>query len=185
MKLTIQSMIVAFILVFAGGSMVCPVLADHEGHQKKRNYSGHDDSGASTPKNYPTYLQECGACHFAYPALLLPSESWNNILGTLENHFGETVEMGPDSEKEISEYLRKNAADYASLEISEKIIKSLDGKAPERITDIPFIVRKHQEISKEELRRDSNGSLSNCSACHAAAEKGIFDDDENDSKGDD
>jgi hypothetical protein len=185
MNLTIQSMIFAFLLAFVGGSLFCPALADHDGHGNHRHGSIQNDHHGSTIQNNALYSEQCGACHFAYPPQLLPSKSWESLLSSLENHFGETVEMGPESEKEISEYLRKNAADYASVEVSEKIVKSLDGKAPERITDIPFIIRKHKEISKEELRRNSIGSLSNCSACHTKAEKGIFDDDENDSKGDD
>ena len=32
---------------------------------------------------------ECSACHFAYPASMLPEASWKKIMESLENHFGE------------------------------------------------------------------------------------------------
>ena len=58
-----------------------------------------------------------------------------------------------------------------------KIMQSLGNQAHLRITDIPYIREKHHEISPNVVKRESIGSLSNCSACHTAAENGIYDDD--------
>jgi hypothetical protein len=46
-----------------------------------------------------------------------------------------------------------------------------------RITDIPYIRKKHREINPGVLNRESIGSLSNCIACHTTAGEGIYDDD--------
>jgi len=47
-----------------------------------------------------------------------------------------------------------------------------------RITDIPYIRRKHHELDPALFNRESIGSLANCTACHITAEKGIYDDDD-------
>jgi hypothetical protein len=56
-------------------------------------------------------------------------------------------------------------------------MRSLGGLTPLRITEIPYIREKHHEVSPNVLKRQSIGSLSNCSACHTTAERGIFEDD--------
>ncbi len=53
-------------------------------------------------------------------------------------------------------------------------MKSLNGKTPLRITEIPYIQRKHRGIEPEVLNRKTIGSLSNCIACHTTAEQGNF-----------
>ena len=123
------------------------------------------------------YREACGACHFVYQPGLLPSGSWEKILSGLADHFGEAIELNPDSEKVITEYLRVNAAERSSAKRAVKIMRSLGSRAPLRITEIPYIQEKHHEISPGVLKQKSIGSLSNCSACHTTAEKGIYDDD--------
>jgi hypothetical protein len=56
-------------------------------------------------------------------------------------------------------------------------MRSPGSRVPLRITEIPYIQEKHHEVSASVLKRKSIGSLSNCSACHKTAEKGIYDDD--------
>jgi len=40
------------------------------------------------------------------------------------------------------------------------------------------IRRKHHELDPAVFKRESIGSLANCTACHITAEKGIYDDDD-------
>ena len=47
-----------------------------------------------------------------------------------------------------------------------------------KITDIPYIRRKHHKLDPAVSKRESVGSLANCPACHISAEKGIYDDDD-------
>jgi hypothetical protein len=56
-------------------------------------------------------------------------------------------------------------------------MRSLRNQVPLRITDIPYIIDKHHEISPNVLRLESIGSLANCSACHTTAKDGIYEDD--------
>jgi hypothetical protein len=147
-------------------------------HRKRyRNKSEHDRNRYLTPVSNSTYSEQCGACHFAYQSELLPSGSWEKILAGLDDHFGEFIELDLDSKKIIAEYLKVNAAEHSSAKRAVKIMRSLGNRTPLRITQVPYIQEKHHEIPPEVFSRDSIGSLSNCSACHKTAEKGIYDDD--------
>jgi hypothetical protein len=175
--------LVAFLLTASG--LFYTALADHDGHgeerrhqERHRNHSEHDDNRHLAPVSNPTYKENCGACHFAYQPELLPSGSWHKILAGLEDHFGESIELDPASKKIIAEYLEMNAAEHSSAKRAIKIMKSLGNQTPLRITQIPYIQRKHHEIQPDVLERESIGSLSNCIACHKTAERGIYEDDD-------
>jgi hypothetical protein len=129
------------------------------------------------PSLNPIHIEACGSCHWAYPPDLLPARSWDKILAELEDHFGDAVDLDPESKSTIAEYLNTNAAEQSSGKLSSKIMRSIGDQTPERITRIPYILKEHHEIELEVLNRESIGSLSNCIACHTAAEKGDFDDD--------
>ena len=157
---------------------------DHERGGKRRQYqkrsrneSDHDEKEHLEPVNNQTYLDQCGACHFAYQPGLLPSGSWEKILAELNDHFGETLEFDDASKKTISEYLRTNSAEHSRNERSVKIMRSLGDNIPMRITEIPYIQAKHRKINQDVFQRESIGSLSNCSACHVTADRGIYEDD--------
>lgn len=149
----------------------------HRKKYRKRHRGDDHDGGCLKPVNNPTYEAECGECHFLYQPELLPSSSWMKILNQLDDHFGEEIELDPDSKKIISKYLKSNGADNFSAKLSAKIMRSLGNNVPMRIIDIPYIRDKHHEINAEVLKRESIGALSNCVACHTTAEKGIYEDD--------
>lgn len=181
----------AFFLVTNG--TLYAVWADHNYHKEERGgyqkacdrdeddddrkHSKHHSERYLNPVDNAVYREACGACHFVYQPGLLPSGSWEKILSGHEDHFGEAIELDPDSEKLIAEYLRANAAERSSAKRAVKIMRSLGSRAPLRITEIPYIHEKHHEVSPGVLKRKSIGSLSNCSACHTTAEKGIYEDD--------
>jgi len=154
---------------------------DDNGRHRKRNRKRHRDNDHDgsylKPVNNPTYEAECGECHFLYQPGLLPSASWMKILDQLDDHFGEEIELDPDSIKIISDYLQSNGAENSSAKRAVKIMRSLGYRVPMRITDTPYIREKHHELNPEVLKRESIGSLSNCIACHTTAEKGIYEDD--------
>ena len=146
--------------------------------RKRERHRGDDHyEGNLKQVSYPAYKEACGACHFVYQPELLPSGSWLKILDTLQDHFGETVELDDDSKRGISDYLKSNGAENSSAKRAGKIVRSLGNQSPLRITDIPYIREKHRKISSDVLKRKSIGSLSNCPACHKTAERGIYDDD--------
>ena len=129
------------------------------------------------PVNNETFKQECGACHFAYQPGLLPSGSWEKILKDLPSHFGEEVSLDQESKKIIGEYLSINAAENSSAKRAKKIVRSLNGQTPLRITETPYIQEKHHDLDASIFSRQSIGSFSNCTACHTKAEQGNYDDD--------
>lgn len=172
-------------LLLAASGVLYTALADQDDHKEKKRYqkrerkhSEYTDKRDTETVNDPMYAESCGACHFAYQPGLLPSGSWDKILNGLADHFGEAVEVDPESKKRIAEYLTANAANSATAKLSAKIMKSLGDQTPLRITQTPYIQRRHHEIQPDVFKRETIGSLSNCSACHQAAEKGIYDDDD-------
>jgi Dihaem cytochrome c len=147
---------------------------DYNDRDKRRGRDDDDLLGSTTNS---VYKGNCGACHFSYQPQLLPSGSWEKILSGLDDHFGETVDIDPDTRKGIRDYLLANGAERSSAKRAKKIVRSLGDKTPLRITEIPYIREKHHEISQGVFSRASIGSFSNCVACHITAENGMYDDD--------
>jgi mono/diheme cytochrome c family protein len=170
-------------------SLILDAIADDNGYRKRHRYRGgsnkvdddnddHDRNDYLRPVTSQTYRETCAECHFAYQPELLPSASWLKILNQLDDHFGEEIEADPDTIKTISDYLKTNAAESSSAELSAKIMRCLGNRVPMRITDIPYIRREHHELNQTLFKRESIGSMANCAACHINAEKGIYDDDD-------
>lgn len=143
------------------------IASEHEKHETKY----------FTPINNETYKQTCGACHLSYHPGLLPSGSWEKILANFPSHFCENVDLEEKSKKSIHEYLISNSAEHSSAKRAKKILKSLEGQTPLRITETPYIREKHRELDPSIFGKPSIGSRSNCVACHSAAEQGNYDDD--------
>ena len=181
----IGRLVISFgVALLTANGILDPTLAGHGEHREKERHQGTkrnpcEPGGRSSPAivDNPTYRENCGSCHVAYQPDLLPSGSWDKILVGLEDHFGEVIELDPESGKNITEYLKANAAEYSSGERGPKIMRSLGNQTSLRITEIPYIQKKHREISPDVLKRKSIGSLSNCLACHPTAEEGVYDDD--------
>lgn len=128
------------------------------------------------PVDNPQYLEECGSCHFPYQPGLLPARSWTRVMAGLENHFGESAELPLGDVQSITGYLVKNAADDANYRRSRKIMKSLlPGDAPIRVSETPYFVKKHNELSSKMVQENPKvASISRCDACHTKASTGSF-----------
>jgi mono/diheme cytochrome c family protein len=177
---------VSLVLAF---SLILDAFADDDHYKKRHRHRGgvhrsdddnddHDREDYLNPVTNQTYKDACGGCHFAYQPELLPSASWLKILNRINDHFGEQIEVDPDAITTISAYLKTNGADNSSAKRSKKIMRSLGKQVPMRITDIPYIRRKHHELDPAVFKRESIGSPANCAACHITAEKGVYDDDD-------
>ncbi|MDQ6977109.1 MAG: cytochrome C [Ghiorsea sp.] len=133
------------------------------------------------PMNNDLYNDSCGECHYAYQAGLLPKVSWERMMlpEQLEDHFGENAELDEEDRIMIRDLLVANAADTSIYKRSSKIVRSLpDGKVELRITEVPYIKRKHKDLPDKYVKNNPKvKSLINCNACHRAIDKGIFDDD--------
>ncbi len=114
----------------------------------------------------PKYQQECASCHIAYPPDLLPASSWRRLMTGLPRHFG--VDASPDaaSMQKLSTWLVANAG------TNHRVRKS---PPEDRITRSDWFTREHDEVPPAAWQRPSVKSPSNCSACHAQADQGDFD----------
>ncbi|OED38009.1 hypothetical protein AB833_21430 [Chromatiales bacterium (ex Bugula neritina AB1)] len=116
---------------------------------------------------------ECSACHFAYPASMLPEASWKKIMESLENHFGEDASLDSQTIQYITQYLVSQAGDAENRSL--KFVRGLDNQNPPiRITETKYWITRHPGISKEILPSGLAGLKSNCAVCHLSAESGYY-----------
>jgi cytochrome c peroxidase len=142
----------------------------------ERAKAGSDEFFA--PVTDPLTRQECGSCHMAFPAGLLPARSWQKMMGELDNHFGEDASVDAATAKQITTYLVAHAADSTGYGDMRRWLRGVSASAaPQRITELPKWVREHREVSPREWTRKEIASKANCVACHVDAERGYFEDD--------
>jgi Dihaem cytochrome c len=114
----------------------------------------------------PAYVQECGACHVAYPPGLLPAASWQRLMQNLPKHFGTDASLDAATTAQLASWLAAHAATGPRARIAPP---------EDRITRSGGFVREHREVPPDAWTRASIKSASNCSACHARAGEGDFD----------
>lgn len=123
---------------------------DHEGR-----------TAVAWPKSY---LQECAACHVAYPPGLLPAASWARLMGGLDRHFGTDASLDPQDVQRLGQWLQDNAGRrHAGATVPE-----------DRITRTAWFERKHRHIEDATWRLPSVRSAANCMACHTGADQGRY-----------
>jgi hypothetical protein len=123
------------------------------------------------------YKEECGSCHMAYPPGLLPGRSWEIMMASLDDHFGENAELDSPTAAELTRFLVDNSADAApNYRRSRKIMRNLPNESkPLRITELAYFRHEHRQIPERLIAANPEvGSLSNCNACHRNAELGSF-----------
>lgn len=124
-----------------------------------------------------TWRSECTDCHMGYHPTLLPARSWKRLMAEQNKHFGEDLALDEDTVAEIEKFLVDNAADNRLTEPARKILESIPPTdSPIRVTETPYWKRKHHEIAKEEWKKVHGHG--DCSACHADAKAGTFEDAE-------
>jgi hypothetical protein len=129
---------------------------------------------------YALYKQECGSCHFAYPPTLLPAASWQRMMATLANHFGDNAELDAATARKISDYLDRNSAGRAPGDYSERTWRATRGRPPLlRITETDYFRGQHHEIPAKMVTGNPQvKSFSRCEVCHRRADRGGFDEHE-------
>jgi Dihaem cytochrome c len=126
----------------------------------------------------PVVRKECGSCHMAFPPQFLPRRSWQKLVATLADHFGENADLGEAQRKAVLEYLLANAADGpkagrqgrkfgAGIPATQTLL---------RITETPWWVKEHREVRAARWGDPKVKSKANCVACHTAAEQGLYED---------
>ncbi len=138
-----------------------------------------DEKGfAVLVKPDPVWKDECAtSCHSGFHPTLLPAASWEKIMGSLQDHYGEDVSLDGSTRAEILKFLLSASAERSTTEASRKILNSIPkDRVESRITEVPYWVVKHEDIKEEVFKRKSVMSKSNCVACHPGAEAGSFED---------
>jgi hypothetical protein len=144
---------------------------EYEAHERGE-YGGRYRRSAMP--DFPLFQEECGSCHMAYPAYLLPAQSWQSIMANLEDHFGENAELDDESTSAIESYLvgLSQGVNYRRMSVDH------GSNWPTRITELPGFRHEHDEIPSRFIRDNAKvSSLSQCNACHRGAERGYFDED--------
>ena len=134
------------------------------------------------PVTDPVVKQECSSCHMVFPPQFLPKRSWQKLIETLADHFGENASLDDAQRQAVLAYLLAHAADsrQAGRE-GRKFAQSIAaGQTPLRITDTPRWLREHREVSAARWKDPAVKSKANCLACHKGAEQGVYEEEKED-----
>lgn len=146
-----------------------PALADDDHHEGTKHLPAVANA---------SYKNSCGSCHFAYQPGLLPARSWVKIIDEPGAHPGGDVSLDEKTKSEVKNYLTRNSAENSQAKRSRKIMDSIGSDTPVRISEVPYIRHKHDDINQEVFARKAIGSRANCIACHKSAESGVYEDDD-------
>ncbi|MBI3156530.1 MAG: diheme cytochrome c [Burkholderiales bacterium] len=114
----------------------------------------------------PSYVQECGSCHVAYPPALLPAASWQRLMGDLAHHFGSDASLDRELARKLTDWLVAHAASGR---------RAAQVPPQDRITRSAWFLREHDELPAATWQRPAIRSAANCGACHPRADRGEFD----------
>jgi hypothetical protein len=126
--------------------------------------TSHAGGSHAYPAGDPVWKEECGSCHVAYPAQLLPAATWRVIMGGLDRHFGVDASVDAATARHIAAYL-ESSADTREARI---------GGAVTRITETRWFRNEHDELPAGVWKRPDVRSAANCTACHTQAEAGDY-----------
>ncbi|HLA47770.1 MAG: hypothetical protein A2Z59_12770 [Nitrospinae bacterium RIFCSPLOWO2_02_39_17] len=177
--LSVVRLVVGIFVAILGGLGLVYLPPEGKTDFSKEKMQVMDDKGFVVElKHNKKWVDECAkSCHIGFHPNLLPASSWEKLMSGLSDHFGEDVSLNENIQKEILDYLVSASAEHSVSEASKKLMYSIkDGDSPIKITDIPYWVKKHSEISDEVYKRKSIDSKSNCIACHFGSEIGSFED---------
>jgi hypothetical protein len=141
---------------------------DDDEHSEYRPHPEQPGTGMAATQQYK---QECGSCHLPYPAKLLPARSWQTMMASLDNHFGDDASLSAATQAEILAYLSAHSSGNQT-----RYLKGLAyNDTPQRITELPYFRRKHREVPERMVSGNPQvGSFSQCDSCHKDAAQGKF-----------
>ena len=171
-----KNKIVLTAVIFTVGFVTLPIVwGDSDFHWREVDEYKHHLNDVKVTSN-PMYQEECGSCHMAYPPDLLPARSWDKLMHTLDNHFGDDAELDEQTHRSITEFLLVNSADKSDYRRSKKFSQSIPyDNAPTRITETPYFKRKHHELPDRLVAGNPKvASFAQCDACHLNAAQGSF-----------
>lgn len=113
----------------------------------------------------PKYVQECAACHLAYPPGMLPAASWQRVMANLPRHYGTDASLDPGTVSALANWLTANAGTGA---------RTRESPPEDRITRSNWFIREHREVATAAWKLPSVRNAANCAACHTQADQGDF-----------
>ena len=94
----------------------------------------------------------------------------------LEDHFGERIQLPPETSEAILEYLTRGAAEFTESKVSIKILDSIGEKTQLRVSTIPYNEKQQEHDDECALKHPSIGANSNCFASNQGEEgNGLID----------
>lgn len=121
------------------------------------------------------WQESCSECHLAYHPSLLPNRSWERMLATQDDHFGEDLVLDAEVVDKLLAFARTNSAEQVQRENTWRTLQSLAvTESPLRITDTPHWKKVHRHIDEAIWVRPSVSGKHNCTACHRDARQGGF-----------
>jgi nitrate/TMAO reductase-like tetraheme cytochrome c subunit len=107
---------------------------------------------------------ECGSCHVAYPAQLLPATAWQRLMKGLDKHFGTDASVDAATAAEIGTFLNQNAGSK----------RGIAGETTLRVSETAWFRGEHRKVDAATWKNPKIKSAANCAACHTAAEAGDY-----------
>ena len=134
-------------------------------------YAAVSDAQAPAAPAKVAYATECGSCHVAFPARLLGSAQWSQVMGALDRHYGVDASLDAAALATISGYLGVSPKS-AAPGTAASVVTTLP-----RITTSAWFRKEHGEVSSRMWALPAVKTAANCSACHAGADRGDFEED--------
>jgi hypothetical protein len=119
------------------------------------------------------WTAECGPCHLAYPAYMLPTRSWQRMLREQKDHFGEDLSL---PERKLAALEQHAVGDAAAPRWFALMLQAsvAPGTSPQKITDTDFWRARHRRIEDKRFKTAPVSGKHDCAACHGDAASGIF-----------
>ena len=109
---------------------------------------------------YPdVYMQECAACHVAYPPELMTKKGWATITSTLDKHFGADAGVDAKTRAALDSFLASRASTRE---------RNAPTEPTARITRTAWFAHEHGSTPPAKT------SFATCAACHTQAEKNDY-----------
>lgn len=113
----------------------------------------------------PTYVEECGACHVAFPGRMLDAASWSAVIAGLEQHFGVDASADPATLEPIRAYLASTARSRPTTARGVPLL---------RITETRWFRDEHDEVPRRVWKGPEAVKPSDCAACHPSSAAGSY-----------
>ncbi len=118
---------------------------------------------------HAAFEEECASCHMAFPPQMLDASSWRAMMDGLSKHFGSDASIDEKRRIAIADFLVANSGGRKT-----GVTTDAQGKPLLRITDTTYFKKEHREVAAATWQRASIKSPANCTACHAQAAAGDY-----------